>query len=303
MDFFIERLVDGLSLGSICGLLALANSLCWTANRSLILAASASYVAGGAVSLAAIRAAGTLGAELAPFALPIGILAGITTAAALDLTIRSAITRTTGNSPVPMLVSSAGLLLIAFAALQFSNQLPVAGGAPNPAPRLTFAVRGFFDLTIPAVPLVIVIGSAALVLAVWWLCDVTHFGKARRLAAQDAQMAELFGINVGRVKFISILICGGLASCAGAMNVIAGRAMDANSVSLTAAIAFVAAALAGLRSTPRAALAGMVAGAGVAFWSDYFSPDYSGLSVFAALLFLLIFAPPKPAIRGTSEQF
>ncbi len=304
MDFFIERLVDGLGLGTIYGLLGVANSLCWSANRPLILLNAAAYFIGAAVSLTILSAAASFGQWLAPMAELIGPLAAVATALTFASTVGIRITAVRGDSPVLPLMAPAGLLLIAVAALQFATGLsrPAVLNADS-APRFAFAIPGIFNLAIPAAQPAIIVAGAAFFFAVWRLFGFTRFGKAQQAAVHDPQLAELYGIDVRRVALFSALICTGIAACAGSMSIMPGRAIDMNGVLLNTAIAFVAAALAGLRSIARAAAGGVIAGLAVAFWSGYFGPSYAGPAVFAALLFLLVFAPALSAISRRSEQF
>lgn len=298
MGFFLERLVEGLSLGTVLGLLGAANSLCWTANRPLLLANMAFYVTGVAISLAAISAAR---AGFAPFALLIGAAAAMAAAVSAGIGIHIATRRTTDHSQLTI-ISSAGLLLMAVAALQFATQLPLPAVLNQAtAPRFAFA-SPFFALTIPAAQPAIIIAGAAFLLAVWLLVGFTRFSRRQRAAVQDPKMAELFGIDVGRGKLTGTLICAAVASCAGALSVIDGQSTNMDGVLLTFAIAFVAAAIAGLCSITRAVGGGVITGLAVAFWSGYLNQNYGELAAFATLLFLLIFLPSQPAIRATSEQ-
>ncbi len=80
-----------------------------------------------------------------------------------------------------------------------------------------------------------------------------------------------------------------------------GHAIGTNGVLLSAVTGFASAAVAGLRTIPRSAVGGIIAGGAVALWTDYISPNYGELAVLAAIFVLLIVRPAK--LYSTSEQF
>ena len=299
MDSFIRFLLDGLSLGVIYALLAIAYSLADCAGRSLVFANAAAGLFGVAVSLTVLTASAALGVKFEFVAVLIAFTASLAAVSACGWIISANVDVVAPRQRglLPLLIP-AGFMISAAAALDFANHLPITNYLrPSPTSNLAFGIPGLFQITIVPEKLVILVVGAAL-FASLPLIRRTRFGRKYRAVAQDRGMAELFGADVKRVDLVSVLGSFPVAACAGWMMMLDGAAVDVNSSLLSAATAFAAAVVAGLRSIRRAAGAGFIAGSATAIWSDCFSPVYATPAIFAVLLFLLAFSPSR---NGTVE--
>ena len=91
------------------------------------------------------------------------------------------------------------------------------GGQPFGQPLI---VRGSFDAGLVAIPhqnVVIIAGSAVLMLVVSLMMQRTRLGRAIRAVSQQKDAAGLMGVPVQRIFFVVLIISGMLAAVSGVM--------------------------------------------------------------------------------------
>ena len=304
MDSFVEHLLDGLSLGAVCGLLATAYSLAGCAGRSLVFTNAAACLLGAAVSLMTLTASAALGVRFESVALLIAFTASIAAVSASGWVIGAnlQVFAPRQRGFIALLAPMAAVMMAA-AALDFANNFPLTNYLrPSPASRPVFGIPGLFQSQIAPEKLVIIVAGAVLFTIVLRVIRSTRFGRDYRAISQDRAMAELFGVEIARVDFVTVLISIGVAGIAGWMMVLNGAAVDVNDSVLAAGISFTAAVLAGLTSVRRAAASGFVAGTATALLSDFVSPAYGAPVMFAILLFLLAFSPSRSGMGRLTEE-
>jgi branched-chain amino acid transport system permease protein len=105
---------------------------------------------------------------------------------------------------------------IALAAIIEQSLLLAMGNAPRTAPPLagTGAVATA-GLTLGRQPMAIIVVSAVLIAAVWFLLERTQVGRRMRAVASDRYMARASGIAVDRYVVLSLALAGALAGVAG----------------------------------------------------------------------------------------
>jgi len=304
MDSFVQHLMDGLSLGVIYALFAMACSLASSAGRLLGFANAAAALFGVAVSLAVLSASAALGVRFEFLAVLIAFTTAVAATSAFGGVIGANLDIFAPRQPglLPLLLP-AGLVMIAAAALGFADQLPATNYLRLSATSfLAFGITGLFQASILPEKLVIITAGTALSGIVLPVICRTRFGRKWRAVSQDRGMAELFGVDVKRIDLLSVLTSFAAAGGAGSLIVLDGAAADVNSCLVTVASAFAAAVVVGLKSIRRAAGAGFIAGAATAMWSDFFSPVYAASAVFAILLFLLAFSPSRGRTSEIAEK-
>ncbi len=146
-------------------------------------------------------------------------------------------------------------------------------------------------MTISYKQIVIVVVTALLLFAFWWLVQKTALGRAQRACEQDRKMASLLGIDVDRTISITFVIGAALAAVAGVLYMMYYGVVNFSDGFLPGVKAFTAAVLGGIGSLPGAVLGGLLIGLIEVFWSSYFSTDYKDVAAFAILAITLIFMP------------
>jgi branched-chain amino acid transport system permease protein len=292
MDYFIDRLVDGLTLGVICAVLAISYAISGGARRTLTFVNAASYLTGIAITLAIFSEAAASGitsealtALLALVcALAVSAIAAGPATEALPASIKSSLR-------AQSLMISIGALFIAAGILQFADELRVPQYfLPAGAPRLTIFIPGVLKAEFAFVQPVILAMGAAAIGAVMYFFRHGSFGRKQRAVVQDRRVAELLGIDAERIILIAVIIASMAAALSGWMAALLSGPTGLGDALLLAVCAFLGALFGSLRSLPKAAAGGFTVGLGEAFWSGYFGPEYAWPAIFAILLFVLIFS-------------
>ena len=146
-------------------------------------------------------------------------------------------------------------------------------------------------LNVSAKQIVIMVVTFLLLTAFWYLVQRTSLGRAQRACEQDSKMAALLGINVDRTISITFVMGAALAAVAGVMYMIQYGVVNFADGFVPGVKAFTAAVLGGIGSLPGAVLGGLIIGLIEALWSAYFSIDYKDVAAFSILAVTLIFLP------------
>jgi branched-subunit amino acid ABC-type transport system permease component len=302
MNVFIGTVIDGLTLGAIYSLAAVAFSL-FCGTRGVF-----SFAPGGICLLGAMVSAVVASwiSTLAPIFIPAALVAALPVSmtaggAAGWLLNRGA--NVHGNSRhVWLLIASAGVLLSALGLLQLMRQLHIGLHVPSPVP-LTLIFPGLFSVQIAIVkPLIMALAVAAMGL-VAFVIGHTDFGIVQRAARYDASMAGLLGADTARVARVCTLTACVLAAISGWM-LAADQGLPGPESGFLTIVCVLLSIVAGggVGSLKGSAGFGFVTGLGQTFWSAYFSPAYAPLAVFAVVLFLVRFLPERePAGRMVED--
>ena len=178
-----------------------------------------------------------------------------------------------------------------------SNLVQVTQGPRNkPAPSMLSDVimltdGGSYTVTLSYKQILIVVVTAVLLAAFWYVVQHTSLGRAQRACEQDRRMAALLGVNVDRTISLTFVMGAALAAVAGLMFMIYYGVVNFNDGFVPGVKAFTAAVLGGIGSLPGAVLGGLLIGLIETLWSAYFSIDYKDVATFSILAITLIFLP------------
>jgi branched-chain amino acid transport system permease protein len=139
--------------------------------------------------------------------------------------------------------------------------------------------------------IVIILVTAVLLAAFWYLVQKTPLGRAQRACEQDGKMAALLGVDVDKTVSITFVIGAALAAVAGVMYILQYGVVNFADGFVPGVKAFTAAVLGGIGSLPGAVLGGLIIGLIEALWSAYFTIDYKDVAAFSILAVTLIFLP------------
>ena len=132
--------------------------------------------------------------------------------------------------------------------------------------------------------------TLAIVLALSWFFGRTLLGKAILATSHQRLAAQLVGINVRRVVFISFGLSAALGAVAGIL--ITPITLTAWDVGIMLGLkGFAAAVLGGLGSGPGAVLGGLVLGIAETLSAGYLSSAYKDVIAFVLMLAVLFFRP------------
>ena len=226
-----------------------------------------------------------------PVALIVVLVAGMALTSVWNWTIeRLAYRPLRGSFRLAPLISAIGMSTF------LSNFVQVVQGPRNkPVPPMFTDIIHFtgpgYDVSLQYRQIVIMLVTAILLAAFWWLVKKTPLGRAQRACEQDRKMAALMGIDVDRTISITFIIGAALAAVAGSLYLLHYGVVNFADGFLPGVKAFTAAVLGGIGSLPGAVLGGLLIGLIEVFWSAYFSTDYKDVAAFSILAITLIFMP------------
>ena len=299
MEYFLEQLINGITLGSIYGLIAIGYTMVYGIIGMINFAHGDIFMVGAFISLIAILAIGlTASASFALLLLALILVLAIAMilAAAYNWTVeRVAYRPLRGSFRLAPLISAIGMSIVLQEFVRIAQ-----GGRPKPMQPLisggielmhTTTERGDFVVRLSTMQIVIIVTTLALMALFTALITRTSLGRAQRSCEQDMKMASLLGIDVNKTISITFIMGATLAAVAGLMFFLRYGVIDFYIGFLAGVKAFTAAVLGGIGSIPGAMLGGMVIGLIEVFWSAYFSVEYKDVAAFAMLAVVLIFLP------------
>jgi branched-chain amino acid transport system permease protein len=293
MEVFVQQLINGLTLGSIYGLIAIGYTMVFGIIGMVNFAHGDVFMVSAFVALIALLILTTwLGMTSMVLALFIVMIVAMIFTSLVNWTIeRVAYRPLRGSFRLAPLISAIGMSIF------LSNFVQVTQGPRNkPIPPLlrdvvTVMEGNGYDVTISYRQLIIWAITAILLAAFWYLVTKTSLGRAQRACEQDQKMAALVGVDVDRTIAVTFVIGAALAAVAGTMYLMYYGVVSFYDGFVPGIKAFTAAVLGGIGSLPGAVIGGLLIGLIETMWSAYFSIDYKDVAAFSILAITLIFLP------------
>jgi len=294
MDVFIQQLINGITLGSIYGLIAIGYTMVFGIIGMVNFAHGDVFMVSAFIALITFL---VLTIWLGISSVFVALLIVLVVAMVLTSFVNWAIERVAyrplrGSTRLAPLISAIGMSIF------LSNFVQVSQGPRfKSIPEMMSAVVVLisdpdgYDVAVSYKQLIVWGVTAALLLAFWFVVTRTALGRAQRACEQDQKMAALLGIDVDRTISITFVIAAALAAVAGMAVTLYYGVIDFFIGFLAGMKAFTAAVLGGIGSLPGAVLGGFLIGIIEAFWAGYFSSAYKDVAVFGVLILVLIFRP------------
>tara|TARA_B100000949_G_scaffold17242_2_gene13231 strand:+ start:2020 stop:2934 length:915 start_codon:yes stop_codon:yes gene_type:complete len=292
MAYFLQQLVNGITLGSIYGLIAIGYTMVYGIIGMINFAHGEIYMIGAFLSVLGFTILGVTGVTWLPLALILVLLIAMLFTSAYGWAVERIAYRPLRSSQrLAALISAIGMSL----ALQNYVLLTQGAGVKALQPIVQGGVILYseesFTVTLSYIQIFIVILTILLMCIFALLIDRTALGRAQRACEQDRDMATLLGINVDRTISLTFIMGAVLAAVAGMMVTLYYGVIDFFMGFIAGLKAFTAAVLGGIGSLPGAMLGGMLLGLVEAFWAGYFSVEYKDVAAFGILVLVLIFLP------------
>ena len=305
MEYFLQQLINGITLGSIFGLIAIGYTMVYGIVGMINFAHGDVFMVGAFVALIAIIGLGLLGGASLALAV-IGLIIVLVVAMAIAGVYGWAIERVAyrplrGSFRLAPLITAIGMSILLQNFVQATH-----GARPKPLQPIvsggyTLMHEGGFAVQLSNIQIIIVLITVALMAGFTYIVTQTSLGRAQRACEQDMKMASLLGIDVDRTISLTFVIGAALAAVAGLMYLLYYGVIDFYIGFAAGVKAFTAAVLGGIGSLPGAMLGGIVIGLIEVFWSAYFSVEYKDVAAFSMLAMVLIFLPQgllgKPEIE------
>ena len=292
MEVFVQQLINGLTLGSIYGLIAIGYTMVFGIIGMVNFAHGDVFMVGGFIALLFFMVmTAWLGLGVLP-ALMIVLVLGMVFTGLWNWAIeRAAYRPLRGSFRLAPLISAIGMSIL------LSNLIQVLQGPRNkPVPPMFTQVLPLFEqngytVGIGYKQIVIMVVTAASLAVFWYVVQKTPLGRAQRACEQDQKMASLLGINVDATISLTFVMGAALAAVAGVMYIMYYGVVNFSDGFIPGVKAFTAAVLGGIGSLPGAVIGGLLIGLIETMWSAYFSIDYKDVAAFSILAITLVFLP------------
>jgi branched-chain amino acid transport system permease protein len=292
MGYFVQQLINGLTLGAIYGLIAIGYTMVYGIIGMINFAHGEIYMIGAFVALITFLVLGMWGVTYVPLALLVVLLSAMIFTAAYGWTVERVGYRPLRHSfRLAPLISAIGMSIFLQNYVQLLQGARVKALQPVVQGGFTLLKDSGFAVHVSYLQIFIVLLTTALMAGFSIVIGATPLGRAQRACEQDMTMAALLGINVDRTISTTFVIGAALAAVAGVMVTLYYGVIDFFIGFLAGIKAFTAAVLGGIGSLPGAMLGGLLIGLIEAMWSAYFSVEYKDVSVFVILVLVLIFRP------------
>jgi branched-chain amino acid transport system permease protein len=293
MEVFVQQLINGLTLGSIYGLIALGYTMVYGIIGMVNFAHGDVFMVSVFIALITfLFITAWLGIGSIALALLIVLVVAMLFTSIVNWTIeRVAYRPLRGSFRLAPLISAIGMSIF------LSNFVQVAQGPRNkstpPMFKDVFVLMSGdgYDVTLSYKQIAIWLVTAVLLAGFWLLVTRTALGRAQRACEQDQKMAALVGVDVDRTISMTFVIAAALASVAGTMYLMYYGVISFSDGFVPGVKAFTAAVLGGIGSLPGAVVGGLLIGLIETMWSAYFSIDYKDVAAFCILVITLIFLP------------
>ena len=292
MEYFVQQLINGLTLGAVYGLIAIGYTMVYGIIGMINFAHGDVYMIGAFNTVIGLLVLGAVGVSWVPLALILVLLFAVILTAIYGWTIeRLAYRPLRGSSRLAPLISAIGMSIV------LQNGVLLLQGARGKS--IDQPIRGGFQIMendgfvvqLSYLQIGIVSLTTLLMVGFTYLITRTNLGRQQRACEQDMKMASLLGMNIDRTIAITFVIGASLAAVAGMMVTLYYGIIDFYIGFIAGIKAFTAAVLGGVGSLPGAMLGGLLIGLIEVMWSGYFSVEYKDVAAFSILVLVLIFRP------------
>ena len=302
MNYFLQQLVNGVSLGAVYGLIALGYTMVYGIIGMINFAHGDIYMVGAFITLIFLSLLSALGITSLPIALALVLIVTVAITSLYGWTVERVAYGPLRTAPrLAPLISAIGVSIVLQNYVQLAQGARVKVLPPLITGSVNLSSSDEFNVTISAMQIIIIVVTIALMGGFTWLIQTTPLGRAMRATEQDMTMAALVGVDVDRTISATFVIGAGLAAVAGLLVTLYYGVIDFYLGFVAGIKAFTAAVLGGIGSLPGAMLGGLLIGVVEALWSGYFSSAYKDVAVFAILILVLILKPSgllgRPALE------
>jgi branched-chain amino acid transport system permease protein len=293
MEYFIQQVINGLTLGSIYGLIAIGYTMVFGIMGMVNFAHGDVFMLSAFIALILFLALSlAFGTIPIAFALLIVLIGGMVLTALWAWTIEKVAYRPLrGSFRLAPMISAIGMSIFLANFVQWSQGPYNKPLEMVPTQIITIELASGGHFTLSWKQIVIVVTTAVLLAALWYLVQRTSLGRAQRAVAQDRTMASILGVDVDRTISLTFIIGAALAAVAGLLWVVNYSQVNFSDGYVPGVKAFTAAVLGGIGSLQGAVLGGLLIGLVETLWAAYFTLDYKDVAALLILIVVLVFMP------------
>ncbi|MFD2646087.1 ABC transporter permease subunit [Pseudomonas japonica] len=292
MYLALQQLINGLTLGSVYGLIAIGYTMVYGIIGMINFAHGEIFMIGAFIAIACFTLLAALGVTSVPLAILAVLLVSILLTAVYGWAVeRTAYRPLRGSTRLAPLISAIGMSIFLQNFVQLSQGARVKSIAPVLSGGWEFAVGTGHSVYVSYIQVLVVATTVLLLAGFTWMLTRTSFGRQQRACEQDRTMTGFLGVNADRIISLTFMIGAALAAVAGVMVTLYYGVIDFSIGFLVGIKAFTAAVLGGIGSLPGAMLGGLLIGIIESFWGAYFSAEYKDVATFLILILVLLVRP------------
>ncbi|GMV75069.1 MAG: branched-chain amino acid ABC transporter permease [Rubrivivax sp.] len=292
MALALQQLINGLTLGSLYGLIAIGYTMVYGIIGMINFAHGDIYMLSAFIAVTSFTLLAGAGLSSVPLGLLVVLLVTLFFTTAYGWVVeRTAYRPLRGANRLAPLISAIGMSIFLQNLVQVTQGARVKPIAPILVGGVDLASFGGQTVHLAWSQMLIIVVTVVLMLAFTWLITRTSFGRQQRACEQDRTMTALLGINVDRVISSTFMIGAALAAVAGVMVTVYYGVVDFFIGFVAGIKAFTAAVLGGIGSLPGAMLGGLIIGLVEAFWGAYLWAEYKDVATFGILVLVLLLRP------------
>jgi branched-chain amino acid transport system permease protein len=289
MEYFIQQLINGISVGSIYALIALGYTMVYGIIKLINFAHGDVFMVGSFIGLYSAKYLANAG--LPPvLVLILSLMISMTVSALLGITIeRFAYKPLRKSTRIAALITAIGVSFL----LEYTGVLilgPQAKGFPDIMDKKQYQLFGT-SIQVESNQVMILLTTIILMIFLQYIVRYTKTGKAMRAVSFDVEAARLMGINVDRTISATFAIGSALAAAGGVIFGMTYNSVDPLMGVMPGLKAFVAAVLGGIGSIPGALVGGLLLGTVETEISSLGFSSWRDGVAFAVLILILIFKP------------
>jgi branched-chain amino acid transport system permease protein len=283
---YFELFVQGLVQGSIYALIAVGLTLVYGLLRILHVAHAGLFTLGGYIGVLVANGTGSLALALLVAMVAVGFLG----MAVYRLAYHPILDR----PPYVALIASIGL----FIAMEEIFRLVFGPyGLSFTEAHLQAAVP-LFSMTLRAAEVATVVGAVVLLGGLALLAGRSRIGIAWRATVSDPQMAESFGIDALKVRYLNFFVGSALAAAAGVMVALLNNLVEPTMGSVPSYKALAIIVLGGLGNVKGTLLAALALGVIESFGTIYLGQLLDRDAIAFAFLILVLMVRPQGLFGG-----
>jgi branched-chain amino acid transport system permease protein len=292
MEYFLQQLINGVTLGAIYGLIAIGYTMVYGIIGMINFAHGDIFMVGAFIALILFLLFISLGITAIPLVLLLVLLVGMMFTAVYGWTLERVAYRPLRTSfRLAPLITAIGMSIV------LQNYIQNAQGADKKAftqlipGGIEFFKEADFSVWLQYSQIALFVTTIVVLAVFTFIVTKTPLGRAQRACEQDIKMASLLGIDVDRTISLTFVIGAALAAVAGTMYLLYYGVVSFADGFVPGVKAFTAAVLGGIGSLPGAVLGGLIIGLIETLWSAYFSIEYKDVAAFSILAIVLVFMP------------
>ena len=292
MEYFRQQLINGITLGSIYGLIAIGYTMVYGIIGMIKFAHGAIFMMGAFMALISFILIISIGITSVPLVLVLVLLICMLLTAVWGWALeRVAYRPLRASFRLAPLITAIGASIFLQNFVQLTQDARVKPLPPVVGGGHTLMHLDGFSVSLSNIQILIMITTFVVMALFSYFIAKTSLGRQQRACEQDRTMAALLGVNVDRVISLTFVMGASLAAVAGLMYLLYYGVIDFFIGFVAGIKAFTAAVLGGIGSLPGAMLCGLIIGLIEVFWAGYFTTEYKDVAAFSILAIVLIFFP------------